>query len=206
MIGCIDCTGRDIFRSDKSKMGRTTRSSKTEKFFCLETAKNPFQRVTKSKNKPSENNTESNLLTSRTISDLDLDPLNVASSVPVFDENEAVDDPNDNSLEFDDEGGNLLESNDMDVPEDPMEDVVAPKGKRKARGKDIDWIFHESFEDNTSFIASEFHKGFLDQFSIKTRNEHLYGEVSVYICKYARKRHFEKFPMQVWIVYSGDDQ
>ena len=106
-------------------------------------------------------------------------------------ENEAVDDPNDNSLEFDDEGGNLLESNDMDVDEDPMEDVVAPKGKRKARGKDIDWIFHESFEDNTSFVASEFHKGFLDQFSIKTKNEHLYGEVSVYICKYARKRHFE---------------
>ena len=53
-----------------------------------------------------------------------------------------------------------------------------------------------------SFEASEFHKGFLDQFSIKTRNEHLYGEVAVYICKYARKRHFEKCPMQVRIVYS----
>ena len=117
-------------------MGRTTRSSKTEKFFCLETAMDPIRRVKKSKNKP-ENNTESNLFTSKTISDLDLDPLNVASSVPVFDENEAVDDPNDNSLEFDDEGWNLLESNDLDVDEDPMEDVVAPKGKRKTREKTL---------------------------------------------------------------------
>ena len=117
-------------------MGRTTRSSKTEKFFCFETAMDLIRRVKKSKNKP-ENNTESNLFTSRTISDLDLDPLNVAISAPVFDENEAVDDPNDNSLEFDDEGWNLLESNDLDVDEDPMEDVVAPKGKRKTREKTL---------------------------------------------------------------------
>ena len=49
----------------------------------------------------------------------------------------AVDNPNDNSLEFDDEGGDLLESNGMDVDEDPMEYVVAPKGKRKSRGKTL---------------------------------------------------------------------
>ena len=92
----------------KSKMGRTTRSSKTEQFLCLETAMDPVRRVKKSKNKPSQINAESNLL--RTISEIhpiDLEALNVPSSAPVYDENEAVDDPNDNSLEFDDEGGDL---------------------------------------------------------------------------------------------------
>ena len=65
----------------------------------------PVRRVKKSKNKPTEVNVESNLLTSRTISEfhsIDLEGLNVPSSAPVFDENEAVDDPNDNSLEFND--------------------------------------------------------------------------------------------------------
>ena len=123
----------------------------------------------RSKNKPSEGDAESNLVTNITT---DLEALNNASSAPVFDENEAVDDANDNSLEFDDEGSDLLETNGMDIDKDPMEEVVAPKGKRKAHGKDIDWIFHESFENNISYVASEFHKGFLDQFSIKTKNEH----------------------------------
>ena len=99
MIGCIDCIGEVVFRSEKNKMGRTTRSSKTEQFLCLETAMDPVRRVKKSKNKPSEVNAESNLL--------DLEGLNVPSSAPVFDENEAVDDPNDNSLEYDDERGDL---------------------------------------------------------------------------------------------------
>ena len=81
-------------------MGRTTRSSKNDEFFCTKSKK--------SKNKPSEVNTESNILTSRTISEFHpiyLEALNVASSAPVFNDNEAVDDHNDNSLEFDDEGG-----------------------------------------------------------------------------------------------------
>ena len=79
----------------KSKMGRTTRSSKTEQFLCLETAMDPVRRVKKSKNKPSQINAESNLL--RTISEIhpiDLEALNVPSSPPVFVENEAIDDPN----------------------------------------------------------------------------------------------------------------
>ena len=77
-----------------------------------------MQRMRRSKNKPSEGDADSNLVTNKTT---DLEALNNASSAPVFDENEAVDDPNDNSLEFDDEGGGLLETNGMDIDEDPME-------------------------------------------------------------------------------------
>ena len=57
-------------------MGRITRSSKTEKFFSLETAVDPVPRMKRSKNKPSEGNAESNLQTNKTT---DLEALNVVS-------------------------------------------------------------------------------------------------------------------------------
>ena len=104
---------------------------------------------------------------------------------------------------FGDEADNNLEDNDSNGADTGRQEKFDKSGNR-VRGRDREWINKKKYLDPESFKSSEFLKDIKNNFSCKSKKEMEYGDVHLYVCKFSRRKNYEKCSRQVRVIFPAD--